>query len=62
MIVEKAAKGCKIRYSGSHEELKGDIADTHISNKKIKSLGFKFRYASRDAIDSAIDSYLNKNY
>jgi UDP-glucose 4-epimerase len=62
MIVEKAAKGCKIRYSGSHEELKGDIADTHISNKKIKSLGFKFRYASRDAIDRAIDSYLNKNY
>ncbi|MCL5007698.1 MAG: NAD-dependent epimerase/dehydratase family protein [Candidatus Marsarchaeota archaeon] len=58
-IVDKAAKGCKIRYSGSHEELKGDIADTHIFNEKIKSLGFKFRYTSREAIDRAIDSYLN---
>ncbi len=62
-LLEKLGSTARIRYTGTSKGWPGDIANTLLSNKKMKSMGIKLKYArSNDALLHAIDVMINRNY
>ncbi len=61
MVINRIAKGARITYTGTKEGWPGDITDTFLSNQKLKSLGFRTRKNSRQAVENAIETYLRQS-
>ncbi len=55
LTVQKFAKNAKINYTGTPFGWPGDIANTFLSNEKIKALGWKPKYSSPEAVRKTID-------
>lgn len=55
LVIERFAKGARIRYTGTEQGWPGDIANTFLSNKKISELGWKPKHNSLDAIEITVD-------
>ncbi len=61
IVVDRVAKGAKIKYTGTPEGWPGDITDMFLSNKKLKYLGFVPRKKSREAVENALEMYIKNN-
>ena len=56
-LIAKVAPKAKIRHTGGVQGWPGDIADTHLSNKKMLKAGIRLKYPeSNGAVDHYIDS------
>ena len=55
MVVDRAAKGAAINYTGSVQGWPGDVPDTFISNSKLKGLGFTYKLESSGAVRNAVE-------
>jgi UDP-glucose 4-epimerase len=61
IVVDRVAKGAKIKYTGTPEGWPGDITDMFLSNKKLKYLGFVPRKKSREAVENALEMYIKND-
>ncbi len=56
-VVGKVAPKAKIRYTGGTQGWPGDVANAHLSNKKMLKAGVKLKFpVSNQAVDNYIDS------
>lgn len=55
MVVDYVAKDAEIKYTGTKQGWKGDVADTFVSNGKLRKLGWKPKYNSHRAVERTID-------
>lgn len=58
LIIEKKAPGAKIRYTGGKQGWKGDVPKFLLDITKIKKLGWRPKYNSKEAVSKAIDEIL----
>ncbi|MEM4122030.1 MAG: NAD-dependent epimerase/dehydratase family protein [Candidatus Micrarchaeaceae archaeon] len=58
IVAGRVAKGATIVYTGTKEGWPGDVTDTFLSNKKLKSLGFRLKMNSKQAVQNALELYI----
>ena len=59
MVVNRFSPQAKIRYTGTEQGWPGDIADTFLSNKKIRELGWEPKHNSAEAVKLTVDIVYN---
>ena len=55
MVVDRFSPEADIKYTGTEQGWPGDIANTFLSDERIKEFGWKPKYNSKDAVRLTID-------
>ena len=56
IVIQELAPNAKARYTGGDRGWKGDVPKMFLDNSKIKSLGWKPKYNSKDAVLESVKS------